>query len=68
MTRLFVLTAALGLSASAAFAECSYHNKVNASVDVDRTMTTASVPADEAPKDVVLLKQQRTQVQQQTTE
>lgn len=42
MKTVLVVAAALGLSASAAFADCAGH-KFNASVDVDKTITTASV-------------------------
>ena len=56
MKTLLVTAAALGLSATAAFAQCDYH-KVNASVDVDQSTTTASIE-EKAQKatDVVLLK------------
>lgn len=47
MKTVLVVAAAFGLSASAAFAECSGHNKVTASADVDKTITTASVTTTE---------------------
>ena len=43
MKTVLVVAATLGLSASAAFADCAGHSKVNASLDVDKTITTASV-------------------------
>lgn len=41
--KILVIAAAFGLTASAAMADCAGHKPVNASVDVDRTITTASV-------------------------
>ncbi|MBW8282076.1 MAG: hypothetical protein K0M55_00620 [Rhizobium sp.] len=60
MKTLAASAAALSLSAGLAFADCSTH-KTSAAVDVDRSMTTASVVLDAqtAEKDVVLLKQSR---------
>ena len=56
MKKLLILAAAIGLSATAAAADCDYH-KVNAAVDVDHSMTTASVTTDEQKAaDVALLK------------
>jgi hypothetical protein len=50
MKTVLVVAAVLGLSASAAFADCAGH-KVNASVDVDKTITTASVATtDKQPR------------------
>ena len=43
MKTVLVVAATLGLSASAALADCAGHDKVNASVDVDKTIKTASV-------------------------
>ncbi|ANH04107.1 MULTISPECIES: hypothetical protein [Shinella] len=43
MKTVLAVAATLGLSASAAFADCAWHNKVNAEVKVDKTITTASV-------------------------
>ncbi|URK86123.1 hypothetical protein LP421_01710 (plasmid) [Rhizobium sp. RCAM05350] len=55
MKTLWILTAAFGISASAGSA-CDF-DKVNAQVDVDRSMTTASIPNDEQKaEDIVLLK------------
>ena len=42
MKTVLVVAAALGLSASAALADCSWHNK-SAEAKVDKTITTASV-------------------------
>ena len=60
MKTLALSAAVLSLSAGLSFADCSTH-KTSAAVDVDRSMTTASVAVDEqaAAKDVVLLKQSR---------
>ncbi|WP_426124454.1 hypothetical protein [Pararhizobium sp. PWRC1-1] len=56
MKKVLIIAATIGLAATAAFAECDYH-KVNAQADADRSMTTASVTADEQKiEDVVLLK------------
>ncbi len=41
MKIILVTVATVGLSASAAFAECAYHAKTNAAVDT--TTTTASI-------------------------
>ncbi len=43
MKTVLAVAAMLGLSASAAFAECAWHNKVSAEAKVDKTITTASV-------------------------
>ena len=65
MKTVLVVAATLGLTASAAFAECAWHNKVNAEAKVDKTITTASVtttekqsrlPADESK---ILLEDQK---------
>jgi len=60
MKTLAASAAFLLLPAGLAFADCSAY-KTSAAVDVDRSMTTASVVIDEAAaeKDVVLLKQSR---------
>lgn len=56
MKTFLTIAAAVGLSATAAAAECSYH-KVSAEADVDRSMTTASITTDnQKASDVVLLK------------
>ncbi|MEK1929082.1 MAG: hypothetical protein AAAC47_04740 [Pararhizobium sp.] len=52
-----IIAAAVGLSATAAAAECAYHNKVSAEAEVDRSMTTSGIATDEKKtNDVVLLK------------
>ncbi len=57
MKTLLIIAAAVGLSATAAAAECAYHNKVSAGAEVDRSMTTASIATDEKKtNDGVLLK------------
>ena len=43
MKTVLAVAAILGLSASAAFADCAWHNKTSAKADVDETITTASV-------------------------
>ncbi|WP_454287689.1 hypothetical protein [Rhizobium arsenicireducens] len=66
MKSLALIAAALSLSAGAAFADCSYH-KTTAALDVDRSITTASVAVDEdAAEKVVLLKQSRLPAEEQT--
>ena len=47
MKTVLVIAAMLGLSASAAFAECAWHNKTSAEARVDKTITTASVVTTE---------------------
>ncbi|MGF6176045.1 hypothetical protein [Ensifer sp. 4252] len=56
MKIILVTVAAVGLSASAAFAECAYHAKTNAAVDT--TTTTASIATESQPasEEMVLLK------------
>ena len=43
MKTVLVVAATFGLSASAAFADCAWHNKTSAEAKVDKTITTASV-------------------------
>ncbi|WP_455854250.1 hypothetical protein [Ensifer canadensis] len=66
MKTLVVAVAAIGLSASTAFAECAYHAKTNAAVD---TTTTASITTDNqpAPEKMVLLKKTSRLVQNEKT-
>lgn len=65
MKTVLIVAATLGLSASAAFADCAGHSKINAAVDVDKTITTASVVTTEkqsrlpAEADQVLLEDQK---------
>jgi hypothetical protein len=47
MKTVLIVAATLGLSASAAFADCAGHSKINAAADVDKTITTASVVTTE---------------------
>lgn len=47
MKTVLIVAATLGLSASAAFAACAGHSKINAAADVDKTITTASVVTTE---------------------
>lgn len=47
MKTVLVVAATLGLSASAAYAECAWHNKTSAELKVDKTITTASVTTTE---------------------
>ncbi len=56
MKIILVTVATVGLSASAAFAECAYHAKTNAAVDT--TTTTASITTESQPtsEEIVLLK------------
>lgn len=46
MKTVLVVAAALGLSASAALADCAWHN-TSAKVKVDKTITTASIVTTE---------------------
>lgn len=43
MKTVLAIAAVFGLSASAAFADCAWHNKTSAEAKVDKTITTASV-------------------------
>ncbi|MEO9336372.1 hypothetical protein ABFT80_02885 [Mesorhizobium sp. SB112] len=57
MKYVLAIAAALGLSISAASAECNYHSKVSASVDSETKTASiqtdqASVPADAAAQTV----------------
>lgn len=69
MKRILVIAAALGLSASMAFADCAYH-QTNAKADVDKMTTTASisenatVPSDE----IVLLKKDKVAAEDKAAE
>ncbi|MCJ8147674.1 hypothetical protein [Shinella sedimenti] len=47
MKTVLAVAAVFGLSASAAFADCAWHNKTSAAADVDKTITTASVVTTE---------------------
>lgn len=45
MKTILIIGSALGLSASAAMADCAGHKPITAEIDVDRTIVTASVAA-----------------------
>lgn len=47
MKTVLVVAATLSLTASAAFADCAWHNKTSAEAKVDKTITTASVTTTE---------------------
>lgn len=59
MKTVLILAAALGLSTSAALAECAGHAKVTASVEVDREITTASISKSQTPEEQALLLQKQ---------
>ncbi len=67
MKIILVAVAAVGLSASMAFAECAYHAKNNAAVDT--TTTTASITTESQPasEEMVLLKKTDRVVQEEKT-
>lgn len=56
--KVLVIASAFGLIGSAALADCMGHMPVSASVDVDRTIMTASIQKTDVAKDgeAVLLK------------
>lgn len=59
MKSVLIIAAAFGLSASAAFAECAGHEKINASIPaIDREFKTASIapPTEPTEKPVIVLK------------
>ena len=66
MKTFLILTATLGLSASAAMAECSSYSKVTASLEIDREIQTASIMPPSAEEQADLMKRQS--VPQATTE
>jgi hypothetical protein len=47
MKTVLAVAAILGLSASAALADCAWHNKTSAEAKVDKSITTASVVTTE---------------------
>ena len=47
MKTVLAVAAIIGLSASAALADCAWHNKASAQAKVDKTITTASVTTTE---------------------
>lgn len=46
MKALLMTAAVLAFSAPIALAECTYHSKVSAEAEVDRSVTTASIGTD----------------------
>ncbi len=58
MKSILIIACALGMTAPAALADCIGHQKVNASIPVDREFKTASIapPTDAAEKPVLILK------------
>jgi predicted LPLAT superfamily acyltransferase len=58
MKAILILASVLGLSASAALAECAGHEKINASVAVDKEFKTASIipPTEPAGDTIVITK------------
>ncbi|MCF3640525.1 hypothetical protein LXM94_11175 [Rhizobium sp. TRM95111] len=57
MKTVLVLASAIGFAASAAYAECSYHSKVNAAVDTETTTASISkseTETAEADEDLIL--------------
>ncbi|MFB9951550.1 hypothetical protein ACFFP0_22100 [Rhizobium puerariae] len=70
MKAFLVIAAVLGLSSSAALAECAGHN-VTASAKVDKEITTASIatPAtDKRTEEAVVLKRQQAEGQVEAAE
>ena len=47
MKTVLAVAAIIGLSASAALADCAWHSKASAQAKVDKTITTASVTTTE---------------------
>ena len=47
MKTVLAVAAILGLSASAALADCAWHNKTSAEAKVDKSITTASIVTTE---------------------
>ena len=47
MKTVLAVAAIIGLSASAALADCAWHSKASAQATVDKTITTASVTTTE---------------------
>jgi len=58
MKKVLIIAAALGISASAALAECGDKTRINASIPVDREFKTASItpPTEPAQKPTLILK------------
>ncbi|NTJ42470.1 hypothetical protein G6L28_07635 [Agrobacterium larrymoorei] len=58
MKAILIIAGALGMTASAALADCINHTNVNASIPVDREFKTASIapPTGPVEKPVLILK------------
>ncbi len=67
MRTLLVTVAAIGLSTSAAFAECAYHAKTNAAIDTATTTASISTESEPASEEMVLLKKTDRVVQDEKT-
>lgn len=69
MKTFLVIAAVLGLTSSAALAECAGHN-VTASAKVDREATTASIaaPPEQSREQAAIIKGQQAEGQTQATE
>ena len=67
MKTVLAVAVTLGLSASAALADCAWHNKTSAEMKVDKTITTASVVTTEkqsrlpADTDMLLFDEQKSE-------
>lgn len=58
MKTFLATVAALGLMTSAVLADCAGHQKVTASTEIDKTMTTASISQD---REIVVAKKKPTE-------
>lgn len=67
MRTLLVTVAAIGLSTSAASAECAYHAKTNAAIDTATTTASISTESEPASEEMVLLKKTDRVVQDDKT-
>lgn len=67
MRTLLVTVAAIGLSTSAAFAECAYHTKTNAAIDTETTTASISTESEPASEEMVVLKKTDRLVQDEKT-
>lgn len=65
MKTFLAAAAAFGLMTSAALAECGSHQKVTASAETDRSMTTASIPDNQ---EIVVAKKKPAESQATVTE
>ena len=64
MKTVLVLAAALGLSVSAAAAECAGHSKVSASIDTETKVASVAKDATAVPASEILVKEELQQAQQ----